>query len=159
MLNVRVSLRVELLAQVLDTDDAAVTADRVEVVESILGSFASDGMEGTSEIGHELGEVQSAVTVGVELLEKNGNVLLADANAEIASSLDELGQRQRLGAIVIHDGEETSQADHAAGASGLQLVAEQLEEGIGRVLSRRNVSGKLTLFFLDVRVFHVAGSL
>lgn len=128
-------------------------------MESILGSLTSDGVEWASEISHELSEVDRAVTVGVELFEKNGHVFLADANAEVARGLDELGQRQRLGAIVIHDGEETSEADHAAGASGLQLVAEQLEESFGRVLSRRNVGGKLTLLLLNVRVLHVAGNL
>ena len=142
----------ESLHEVSNAQHAAATESLIKMMIRLLGELGSSGGEGTAKCINEFAEMQSTVTVFIKLLEENRHVLFADADAEVSRRLDELGQRQRLAAIIIHDGEEALEADHAAGSSSLQLVTEQLEQSFGRVFSCGHVGSELTALLLDVGI-------
>ena len=108
--------------------------------------------ERTAEHTQELVKVNGAVAIRVKGREERRNILLGDAHAEVLAGLDELGQRESVRSIVVHDGEESLQADDASGATSLQLVSEQCQQVVWRIFAGSQIRSQLAGLLGNVRI-------
>lgn len=98
--------------------------------KSRLDHLSSEARKLTSDSSEELVILNGAVSVRIKGGKKSANILLGDVNLEVSASLFEFHSVKTLTSIVIHNLEDSLEANDTSGSSLDNLLSEALKEKI-----------------------------